>query len=233
MSLELLAPFLIGLFGSLHCLGMCGSLILAYSLHIKSPEVRAVSAGRPPWIKGLFHHLAYHSGRLLTYGLLGALAAGLVNVSGFNLHLPVRGGIILAGGILILLLGAVFLGAVPLPGWWSRFSLTPCSVWDRFLPPLLLRPGSLSKAALGLASGLLPCCLSCSMLIKAAVTENMAAGCLTMVAFGLGTVPALLGLGISASLFTLRTRRIGEGLAALAIMVLGLILIFRGAKLLV
>ena len=41
MTIDFLAPFLIGLFGSLHCLGMCGPLVMAYSLHIKNPEPRA------------------------------------------------------------------------------------------------------------------------------------------------------------------------------------------------
>jgi sulfite exporter TauE/SafE len=232
MTIEFLAPFLIGLLGSLHCLGMCGPLVMAYSVHIKIPEPRAVDLSPSPWAKGFFHHLAYHFGRLITYGILGALAAGLFNITGFNLHLNIRGGVILAGGILITLLGMVFLKVIPLPGLFARFSLTPRSLWNRLLPSLFQFPGSISKMALGLASGLLPCCLSCSMLIKAATTENMAKGFMTMVAFGLGTVPVLLGLGISASLFTLRTRLIGERLAALAVIFMGLILIFQGAKLL-
>ena len=205
---------------------------MAYSVHIKSPAPRAVGLGPSPWGKGFFHHLAYHFGRLMTYGILGALAAGLVNIAGFNLYLPVRGGVILAGGILIMLLGMVFLRVIRLPGLLARFSLTPRSLWNRLLPSLFQFPGSISKMALGLASGLLPCCLSCSMLIKAAITENMAEGFMTMVAFGLGTVPTLLGLGISASLFTLRTRLIGERLAALSVILMGLILVFQGAKLL-
>jgi sulfite exporter TauE/SafE len=232
MTMAFLAPFLIGLFGSLHCLGMCGPLVMAYSVHIKSPAPLAVGWGPSPWVKGFFHHLAYHGGRLMTYGILGALAAGLVNIAGFNLHLPIRGGVILAGGILIVLLGMVFLRVIRLPGLLARFSLTPRSLWNRLLPPLFQFPGSISKMALGLASGLLPCCLSCSMLIKAAITENMAEGFMTMVAFGLGTVPTLLGLGISASLITLRTRLIGERLAAFSVIIMGLILVFQGAKLL-
>ena len=116
MTIELLAPFLIGLFGSLHCLGMCGPLVMAYSVHIKSPEPRAVGLGPTPWGKGFFHHLAYHFGRLMTYGILGALAAGLVNIVGFNLYLPVRGGVILTGGVLITLLGMVFLQGDPPAG---------------------------------------------------------------------------------------------------------------------
>ena len=232
MTFDLLAPFLIGLFGSLHCLGMCGPLIMAFSMHIKSPPVSAGGEISSPWGRGLFHHLAYHFGRLLTYGLLGGLAAALVNIVGFNLYLNVRGVFILAGGGLISLLGLVFLRVVSLPDLFSRFSGVPQVFWKRIVPPLFQSPGAVPKMALGLAGGLLPCCLSCSMLIKAATTENWGQGFMTMVAFGLGTFPALLALGISASLLTLRIRMIGERIAGLSVVAMGLILVFRGVQLL-
>lgn len=233
MTIELISPFLIGLLGSLHCLGMCGPLVMAYSVHIKSPETQAKELSPSPWAKGFFHHLAFHFGRLITYGILGTLAAGLFQSLGLILFLEVRGGLILGGGALITLLGLVFLRVVSMPHFLTRFSLTPQSLWNRLIPSLLQSPGFISKTGLGLVGGLLPCCLSLSMLIKAATTGNMAEGFMTMVGFGLGTVPTLLALGISASLLTLRTRLIGERMAALSVMAMGLILIFRGAKLLV
>ncbi|MGA3086103.1 MAG: sulfite exporter TauE/SafE family protein [Thermodesulfobacteriota bacterium] len=232
MSIELLAPFLIGLFGSLHCLGMCGPLVMAYSLNIKNPEKQTKRLKSSSWNKGLFHHLAFHFGRILTYGILGGLAAGLFNMVGFNLYLNIRGGLILSGGALITLLGLVFLKVFPLPAFGTRFTITPQHLWDRFLPSLLAMPGSISKIAIGGACGLLPCSLTSSMLIKAATTENVAEGVMTMLAFGLGTVPALLTMGISASLLTLRIRIIGERVAALSVIAMGLFLMFKGAKLL-
>lgn len=233
MTIELIAPFLIGLLGSLHCLGMCGPLVMAFSVPIKNPETRAEGLIPSPWAKGFFHHLAYHFGRLTTYGILGALAAGLFESMGLNLFLNVRGGLILGGGALITLLGLVFLGVVSLPNLMFRLSPSSQSLWNRLIYSLFQSPGFTSKVGLGLMGGLLPCCLSLSMLIKAATTGNMVEGFSTMVAFGLGTVPTLLALGISASLLTLRTRLIGERIAALSVMAMGLILIFRGAKLLV
>jgi sulfite exporter TauE/SafE len=233
MTIDFLAPFLIGLFGSLHCLGMCGPLVMAYSLHIKNPEPRAAGLNPSPWGKGFSHHLAYHLGRLTTYGILGALAAGLFQTVGLNLFLNFRGVLILAGGALITLLGLVFLRMIPLPDLLSRFSPGPQLLGNRLLPSLIKSPIPLSKMALGLLSGLLPCCLSLSMLIKAATTENMSEGFMTMAAFGLGTVPTLLALGVSASLLTLRTRIIGERLAAFSVIAMGLILVFKGARLLI
>jgi sulfite exporter TauE/SafE len=233
MTIELAAPFLIGLLGSLHCLGMCGPLVMAYSLNLKSPETPAEGSSPSLWGMGCFHHLAYHLGRLMTYALLGALAAGFFEVIGFTLYLNIRHSLTLVGGVLIILLGLVLLKAIPLPGLFSRIPLPQGFLGNRFLPALFQSPGAISKMVLGLISGFLPCCLTASMLVTAATTEDMARGFMTMAAFGLGTVPALLAIGISASLLTLRTRMIGERLAALSVIALGLLLVLKGAKLLV
>jgi uncharacterized protein len=232
MSIELLAPFLIGLFGSLHCLGMCGPLVMAYSLNIQKPGTPAGGLKSSSWYKGFLHHLAFHFGRIITYGILGALVAGLFTVVGVNLYWDIRGVLLLSGGALITLLGLVLLRVFPLPAFLTRYSMPLPSLWDRFLPSLLQTPGSMSKTALGAACGLLPCPLTTSMLVKAAITENVAEGAMTMLAFGLGTLPVLLTLGISASLLTLKIRIIGERVAALSVIAMGFFLIFKGAKLL-
>ena len=232
MSIELVAPFLIGLLGSLHCLGMCGPLVMAYSLNIKNPQPQIGNLNPSSWGKEVFHHLAFHSGRIITYGVLGALATGLLAIVGLNFYLNIRGGLLLGGGALMTLLGLVFLKVFPLPTFLTRDSMPFQSLWDGLLPSLWQRPGSISKIAIGAACGLLPCSLTSSMLIKAAITENVAQGAMTMLAFGLGTVPALLTVGISASLLTLRTRIIGERVAALSVIAMGLFLMFKGAKLL-
>ncbi|MBI4762986.1 MAG: sulfite exporter TauE/SafE family protein [Deltaproteobacteria bacterium] len=232
MTIELLAPFLIGLLGSLHCLGMCGPLVMAYSLNIKKPETQTERLKSAFWDQGFFHHLEFHLGRIIAYGILGALVAGLFTIVGVSLYWDIRGALLLSGGALITLLGLVLLRVFPLPSFLTRYSLPPPSLWNRFLPSLLQTPGSISKTALGAACGLLPCPLTTSMLVKAAITENVAEGAMTMLAFGLGTVPALLTLGISASLLTLRIRIIGERVAALSVIAMGLFLIFKGAKLL-
>jgi uncharacterized protein len=232
MMFDLGASFVVGLLGSLHCLGMCGPLVMAYSLHIKSPTGVDGSSRPSSWTRGISHHLAFHAGRILVYSLLGALSAGFFRLIGLNLYLNVRGGFILAGGGLIVLMGLVFLQVLPFPKGLGFLSQGIPSLWPRGLPALFGRPGAASKAVLGGACGLLPCCLSCSMLIKAALTENIGQGFMTMTAFGLGTFPALLAVGLSASLLTLRTRLIGGRLAALAVITMGLVLIIRGGRLL-
>jgi sulfite exporter TauE/SafE len=86
---------------------------------------------------------------------------------------------------------------------------------------------------LGLAAGFLPCGLSWAMIIKAATTQDVTAGFLTMGAFGLGTVPALFLMGFSASFLSLKARFLGERIAAFSLLAMGLILIFKGGRIFV
>jgi sulfite exporter TauE/SafE len=232
--LELLAPFFIGFVGSVHCVGMCGPLVLAYSLHVKRTGGGAPSAITPLWERGLAHHIAFHSGRILSYGLLGILSAALLQrIGSIQLQGNLRGGATLFGGILMIFFGLVLLKMVPLPGFSASFSTASISFWKRLLPPLFQSQHLGSKAVLGLAAGFLPCGLSWAMIVKSATTANVGEGFLTMVSFGLGTVPALFLIGFSASFLSLRVRFLGERVAALAVIVMGLILVYKGGRIFV
>ncbi len=231
---EFLAPFFIGLVGSVHCLGMCGPLVLAYALHIRSHKAETPIHVSSPWEKGFFHHIAFHSGRMLAYGVLGILSAALLQRIDFiEFQGNVRGGATLFGGSLMIFFGVVLLKVLPLPGFLTFLSTGATSFWKRLLPPLFQSQRLVSKMVLGLAAGFLPCCLSWAMIVKSATTESLGAGFLTMVSFGLGTVPALFLIGFSASFLSLRTRLLGERVAAVSVMVMGLILIVKGARIFV
>ena len=231
MFLDVLAPFLIGFVGSLHCLGMCGPLVIAYSLHIKRPDEKTTVTGASSFQIGLFHHLFFHLGRLLTYGLLGALAAGLFYLADLKIvFLNLRGGITLLGGMVMIFFGLVLLKILPLPGFLTVSSMAAGSFWGKRLPPLFKSQHLGSKMALGLATGFLPCGLSWAMIAKAATAGHVAVGFLTMVAFGLGTVPALFVTGFSASYISLRMRLLGERIAAISVIVMGLIMVMKGGK---
>lgn len=231
---EFLAPFFIGFVGSVHCLGMCGPLVLAYSLHIRRGEAETVSPISPPWEKGLFHHIAFHSGRILSYGFLGLLGASIFQtIDSFRFFANLRGGATLFGGGFMVFLGLMLLKILPLPGFFTPLFMSPISFWKRGLPPLFQSQRLGSKMILGIATGFLPCGLSYAMIVKAATTQNIGAGFLTMAFFGLGTVPALFLIGFSASFLSLQTRLLGERVAAMAVMAMGLILIFKGARIFV
>ncbi|NWF53302.1 MAG: sulfite exporter TauE/SafE family protein [Syntrophaceae bacterium] len=230
MFFDFLAPLLIGFVGSLHCLGMCGPLIMAYSLHIRTDQTGDPLGPSIFWVSGLTHHAAFHAGRLLTYGFLGALAAGLAQSTGLSQTFSgLRSSITLAGGAVMVLFGLFLLRVIP-------FSLFPLPSFGRDSLPgrafsrLLGDRTLLSKALLGLATGFLPCMLSWAMVMKAMTIQNPILGFLTMVFFGLGTVPALFLTGLSASFLSLKIRLLGERVAAVSVMAMGFILIFKGSK---
>jgi uncharacterized protein len=226
---ELLWAFVIGLAGSLHCLGMCGPLVMAYSLHLRPEGSGGMPAAAGLWRTGLVHHVAFHSGRLATYGFLGALAAGSVHLAGIIGTLPgLRIIATLGGGLLMIFLGLVLLRAIPM-SFASLSGSPPKKTMVGRLTGTLLRSGGLaSRCVLGCTVGFLPCMLSWAMIIKAALTGNPAAGFLYMILFGLGTVPVLLFTGFSASLLSLKVRLAGERMAALSVIVMGLILVLKG-----
>jgi uncharacterized protein len=227
---DLLLAFATGVVGSLHCLGMCGPLVVAYSLHLR-PEggTGAAEPWTARWSRGLAHHLSFHAGRIMTYGFLGALAAGLVHVGTLNKSfMSARTVTAIAGGIAMILFGLILLKAIPLRFTSPAAMPSRDSVAGRLIRRGLRLPGPRSGWFLGLAAGFLPCILSWAMVIKAATIGSAPGGFLFMTLFGVGTAPLLIFTGLSASLFSLRMRLAGERIAALSVIVMGVILVVKG-----
>jgi hypothetical protein len=222
--LDLIGPFIFGLAGSGHCLGMCGPLVLAYSLHLRVPDLRDRAAA---WPASATHHAAFHTGRLFTYGLLGAAAAGIAGTGAFHHPLAAfRSTVSLGGGGLMVVFGVCMLGTVPLRLSWLPVAKGPFA--PEFFRRLFSSKRLAAKFSLGLVAGCLPCMLSLAMVVKAATTGRPFLGFLTMLSFGLGTLPALFFTGLSASLLSFRVRLLGERVAAGMVIVMGLILIVKG-----
>lgn len=221
----------VGFLGSLHCLGMCGPLLFAYSLHAVKPEELKGGQGVHPLRNGLLHHLVFHAGRLTTYGLLGALAAGIFELAAFlTVMRGLRSGATLVGGLLMIAIGLSLLRLFPVPALFSRVLLPV--FWQRRLLQALAGSQRLgAKAILGFFAGFLPCGLSWAMIIKAAGSGSVLHGFTTMALFGAGTVPTLLATGMLSSIFTLELRLIGERMAALAVIFMGIFMVASGAGL--
>ena len=135
----------------------------------------------------------------------------------------------LVGGLLMVFMGVSLLRVFPLPDILS--SVTPSGKsWTNIVAPLFSSDRIAQKVMLGLATGFLPCGLSWAMIVKAATTGNAISGFALMVAFGLGTVPALFMVGVSASVISFKTRIIGEKVAAVSVIIMGAILVFKGIK---
>lgn len=199
----LLAAFVTGLLGSAHCFGMCAGLSGLFAVNVGIASLRSQ----------LPMAIAYNSGRILSYAFLGIVVAALgqtVVKAIPDIAAPVR----LASGLLIVIVGLQVAF-----GW--RF-LAPVEnagarIWTRIAPAAkgLLPVTSIPKAlSLGLLWGWLPCGLVYSVLLLAATTANAVHGGLVMLAFGLGTMPAMIMTGISASRLSqfMSRKRLGAGL---------------------
>ncbi|WJW75773.1 sulfite exporter TauE/SafE family protein [Thiohalobacter sp. IOR34] len=206
-----LAALLVGLFGGVHCIGMCGGIVGALGLSL--PESgRARLAAQLPWL------LAYNLGRIASYCLAGALLGGIGGLAAHWAGLREAQLLLqLLAGLMMLALG-LYLG-----GWWlglTHIERAGGRLWQR-LEPLgrrLLPVRSWPQALLlGLVWGWLPCGLVYSVLIWAIAAGSAAQGALLMLGFGLGTLPALLVMGsLAARLGTLLrsppARRLAGGL---------------------
>jgi hypothetical protein len=189
-----LAAFVMGLFSSLHCIGMCGSIIgtLTYSL---KPELRNDKRR----LFGIV--LNYNIGRVLSYAMAGAL----IGVLETFLTLPFAQG--QAHRFLQLFSAVVMAGAgLYLGGWFPYFAYIEkmgARFWKLIEPfgRRLIPVQNRTQALLfGMVWGWLPCGLIYTALALAATTGSITHSALTMLAFGLGTLPAVMGVGIMTSL---------------------------------
>ena len=187
LELSLASAFLVGLLGGGHCAGMCGGIVGAVSLSLP---------GSRPRIGFL---LAYNLGRIASYGAAGLLA-GAIGASSFFLDhvLPVERVLYALASVMLILLGlylaGIWRGVVVLETVGGKLwrHVQPWS--KRFLPVRTL-PQAL---ALGSIWGWLPCGLVYSVVVAALATGSPWRGATLMLAFGLGTLPALLAMGMAA-----------------------------------
>lgn len=211
--------FITGLLTSLHCLGMCGPIVLAYAAN---SSCAAQAHGNSAALK---LHAAYNAGRIMSYVVLGVIA-GLLGIALGTMLNDVAEAIAIVGGVVMIIAGLGMLGLIAVP---SFFITGKAGTMLRKLHGALLRKRTLaSKFALGLLTPLLPCGILYAMFAKASASGSVAGGALTMAMFGLGIVPALLLMGSLSSVLSLRMRKGAEQLAALAIILMGVILLLRG-----
>ena len=174
-----LAAFSMGLFGSPHCLGMCGGIVTAFGL-----SMQHVSESKK---NGLI--LTYHVGRLISYSLLG-LIASLVGVAIFQSIMSNSAPRIVLGAVLVLI-GLAMLG-LPLFNQLEKFGMR---FWQSLAPlrKKVFPIDSFGKALFaGLLWGFLPCGLVYGALMMAIAGNNIATGAALMFVFGLGTMPMLI-----------------------------------------
>ncbi|MEW5798320.1 MAG: sulfite exporter TauE/SafE family protein [Bacteroidota bacterium] len=212
--MDLFAALTLGLLGSMHCIGMCGPLVLAVP-----------STTEKRW-KFLLERGIYNFGRTVIYGVIGALL-GLV---GKNILIGVQQDISIILGVTILL-------SVVLP-----FRLK--SKLDTFSPLkylylfvkqkfafLMQKKGMTTLFVLGMLNGLLPCGLVYTALIGATAVADAWQSALFMMFFGIGTIPALVAVSLTGKLVSIKYRSLFTKAIPVFSIALAVILILRGMNL--
>jgi sulfite exporter TauE/SafE len=192
MTTQLLTAFLVGLLGGVHCVAMCGGIVTTLTLGLAPERRRGVAAQLP-------FQLGYNLGRIAGYSIVGALMGGLGALLMQSLALQwAQRGLYALAAVLMIALG-LYLG-----GWWRGLAYVERAgavLWRRLEPigRRLLPIRSWWQAfGVGLVWAWLPCGLVYSVLILALSAGGPLHGALLMLAFGLGTLPNLLGIGLLA-----------------------------------
>lgn len=175
----IISAFILGLLGSVHCVVMCGPLTAIFSFRSKSA-------------RGVFQTLLYQLGRISVYVILGAIVGGLM-ASSFYLGLANNFALIL--GVLFLVLALVYL------------LVKPAGIQASYLGKLTTKwfgqvmntqgVGQYKYYLAGVVNGILPCAMvyvALAGVASSAITSFQ--GALYMMLFGLGTIPALVFVGM-------------------------------------
>jgi len=223
MSLVFLATgFTVG-FG--HCLGMCGPIVISLSLNLKT-------AG------SVLPHLSYHAGRVTTYALLGG-AMGLTGTfTAVTTRIAgIQKGVMIGAGFLIVMMGISLSGWLPFAQIFQGQTRLQGFISSGYRK--LHRAGSTaSYFFLGLLLGLLPCGPVYTALVAAArigmeaesSRHGFLGGMALMIAFGIGTIPALLLAAKFASFGWIKSRERIYRIGAIIMMLVGLYFIFKGFR---
>jgi sulfite exporter TauE/SafE len=179
------AVFLVGLLGGVHCLGMCGSIVGIFTSQVPKDTAR--------WP----FHLAYSSGRIVSYAVAGALV-GAVGQAGLLMRdaVPVQHILFALSSLMLVVLGSYLAG---IWGAVRRLERLGGGLWKHLQPyTTRLLPVNTVLRALGLGAlwGWLPCGLVYSVLLTSLASGSAAQGAVIMLAFGLGTLPNLLAIGL-------------------------------------
>ena len=184
----LLSLFLLGFFGGTHCVGMCGGLSSAFALQL------------PPHIRRVWLILLMNCGRIASYVLIGALM-GLLSGMGslLNETHTLQMVLLVLANILLLLMGLYLAG---LSDWANKTEWVGRWLWRKMQPALQkLLPIRSYAACFGVGAlwGWLPCGLVYNASLFALSSGSAGTGALYLLAFGLGTLPNLLAMGIFAA----------------------------------
>lgn len=204
-----------GLVGNLHCLGMCGPIALA---------VPAVGTSERSRVFGI---LTYNLGRILIYGLIGAifgLLGSTINLMGFQQYFSV-------------ILGSLIVMAVLVPWALKKIDIVQKPLFGAIVKMKGLFRKQFEKGTfgavfvIGVFNGLLPCGLVYMAAAGAVVVGEIYQGALYMMLFGIGTLPVMFGLPYIGKFMKNSIRSRLRKLVPVTMLAFGILLILRGSNL--
>ncbi|MBT8220957.1 MAG: sulfite exporter TauE/SafE family protein [Bacteroidia bacterium] len=205
--------FTLGLMGSLHCVGMCGPLAIAFSKGKQNSK-----------FSNLIASLSYNFGRTITYAVLGllfGLLGSFLFLADLQKVLSIALGLILVTSFLFSIdLDQKISG--------SSYFKTFYQKVQNILQAIMKKADTYPSILLGLANGLLPCGLVYLALAGALATGNLLLGMAFMFIFGLGTIPMLLALSLSNGAMPQRWRIRFQKILPYVSLCFGVFLIYRG-----
>jgi sulfite exporter TauE/SafE len=207
------------LVGSVHCAGMCGGFVCFYTGSSPGTEAAALRA-----------HAMYHAGRFTSYvtlgavaGVLGAQVAHAGALVGISHAAAIVAGILMVGWALGtiaaqrgLAVGRFAVGAPAAPVAWQK-------ALGRVLHAVRAQPMSVRAGMTGLFTTLLPCGWLYVFVATAGGTGSVRTAIATMAIFWLGTVPALLAVGVGAQKLLAPFRRRLPAFSAVVVLIMGLL----------
>jgi sulfite exporter TauE/SafE len=238
-GLSLLPIFMIGLLGSVHCVGMCGGIVSAFSVASAStrrfPVAVVAGSGAAAGagaLESIIRVVCYNIGRIGSYAMAGAMAGGIARGARTLAGVSVMQ----VGGYWLANLMLVALGLYLMDAWrgLARLEAAGQMIWRRIQPLtkyLLPLDSPLKMLAVGGLWGWLPCGMVYSMLLTAMLTGSALSGATVMLVFGLGTLPTLLTMGLlGAQMRAWMQRRPVRLMSGLIVLSFGLLGLMRAAN---
>ncbi len=206
---------MIGLVGSLHCIGMCGPIAIALPL------------GNKGWGYRVFGGVTYNLGRILSYAALGAVF-GLLG-QGIEMAGLQKWASILIGAVMVLsvLFPALFKGKIKVEQIFFGYAGKMISKFRKLFAVSSIP----SLFTIGILNGLLPCGLVYVAIAGAINTNDFYDGIIFMILFGLGTLPVMLAIPLLGNMIGQKVRKKFSGVLNVFIVVLGILFILRGLSL--
>lgn len=210
---SLILLFVVGILTGFHCISMCGGFVVSYT-------TKNALKGH----KSFKQHLVYGGSKLFSYALIGGIFGLIGGVFAFSIGL--RGMVAIFAGVFMIFYALSMMGIK----FFRRFQFNP-----KFLTKITSKSSKEAKGPYkrpfitGLLSGLFIACGPLqAMYLYAAGTGNFFVGMFSLAAFGLGTLPVMIGFGSLATVISHNTTKKILKFSAIIVLALGLVMLNRG-----